>query len=140
MIAMLADNGIIHGQIANTTPLQKNHITMIWIGGAVRQPRTIDIICNQSDLPATLLGQLHLSHDDYSFSRDVLSETYTAPTAVHNYNNAQWICDSTGHLLYDFDLQRPLITESKDAERLQRLNKAMIQLTTTDLINKEIDD
>lgn len=140
LIVMLADHGIIHGQIDHTTPLQKNHIPMLWIGGAVRQPRTIDIICNQSDLPATLLGQLHLSHDDYSFSRDVLSETYTAPTAVHNYNNAQWICDSTGHLLYDFDLQRPLITESKDAERLQRLNKAMIQLTTTDLINKEIED
>lgn len=140
LIVMLADHGIIHGETDQTTPLQKNHIPMLWIGGAIRQPRTIDVLCNQSDLPATLLGQLHLSHDEYTFSRDVLSETYTAPTVVHNYNNAQWICDSTGHLLYDFDLQRPTICESKDAKRLQCLDKAMIQLTTEDLLNRGRND
>lgn len=137
LIVMMADHGIINGQIDQTTPLQKNHIPMLWLGGAVRQPRVVDVICNQSDLPATLLGQLHLNHDEYTFSRDVLSETYTTHVAVHNYNNAQWICDSTGHLLYDFDLQRPTISESSDAERLQRLDKAMIQLTTTDFQNRK---
>ena len=136
LIVLLADHGIINGQVDQTTPLQKNHIPMLWIGGAVRQPRVITTICNQSDLPATLLGQLHLSHDDYTFSRDVLSKTYTTPMAIHNYNNVQWICDSTGHVLYDFDLQRLTINESQDAERLERLDKAIIQLTTTDLQNR----
>ena len=136
LIVMLADHGIINGEVDQTTPLLKNHIPMLWVGGAVRQPRVITTICNQSDLPATLLGQLHLGHDDYTFSRDVLSATYTMPVAVHNYNNAQWICDSTGHVLYDFDLQRLTINESSDANRLERLDKAMIQLTTTDLQNK----
>ena len=93
----------------------------------------METLCNQSDLPATLLGQLHLNHDAFTFSRDVLSKTYTAPTVVHNYNNVQWICDSTGHILYDFDLKRITINESRDAERLERLDKAMIQLTSADL-------
>ena len=66
----------------------------------------------------------------------MLSETYTAPTVVHNFNNVQWICDSTGHVLYDFDLKKLTINESPDAERLERLDKAMIQLTTTDLLNR----
>ncbi|MBO4907504.1 MAG: LTA synthase family protein [Bacteroidaceae bacterium] len=136
LIVMMADHGIINGQIDQTTPLQKNHIPMLWVGGAVRQPRIIHTICNQSDMPATLLGQLHLCHDDYPFSRDILSETYTTPVAVHNYSNAQWICDSTGHVLYDFDLQRLTISESSDTLRLQRLDKAIIQLTTTDFQNR----
>lgn len=136
LIVMLADHGIIHGNIDQTTPLQKNHIPMLWMGGAIRQPRTIDVLCNQSDLPATLLGQLHLAHDEFTFSRDVLSATYTAPTVVHNYNNVQWIYDSTGHVLYDFDLQRLIINESRDAERLERLDKAMIQLTAEDLMER----
>ena len=136
LVILVADHGIVNKQIDQMKPLQKNHIPMLWLGGAVRQPRKIDVLCNQSDLSATLLGQLHLNHDEYTFSRDVLSETYTAPTVVHNYNNVQWICDSTGHVLYDFDLQRLVINESSDAERLLRLDKAIIQLTTADLKNK----
>lgn len=136
LIVLLADHGIVYGDIDQTKPMQKNHIPMLWLGGAVKQPKVINTLCNQSDLPATLLGQLHMFHDEFAFSRDVLSKTYTHPVAVHNYNNAQWICDSTGHVLYDFDLKRLTIKESRDAKQLERLNKAIMQLTTTDLQNR----
>jgi hypothetical protein len=109
---------------------------MLWVGGAIREPRIIDKLCNQSDLAATLFGQLHLNHDDFTFSRDVLSESYTVPTVVNNYSNAQWIYNATGHQLYDFDLKRPLINECKNAKQITRLNKAIIQQTTTDLQNR----
>lgn len=136
LVVLIADHGIIHGDVDLTTPLRKNHIPMLWLGGAVRKPCTITTLCNQSDLAATLLGQLQLDHHNFSFSRDVLSSTYRYPTAVSNYSNAQWICDSTGHLLYDFDLRRTTISESRDADRLLRLNKAIIQTTTNDLQNR----
>ena len=100
------------------------------------KPCTIDALCNQSDLAATLLGQLELPHDDFTFSRDVISETYTYPTAVHNYYNAQWMIDSTGHALYDFDAQRFIINEATDADRLLRVSKAILQLTTQDISSR----
>ena len=133
LIIITADHGINNGRIDQSTPLQKNHIPMLWIGGAVKEPRTIDVICNQSDMAATLLGQLQLPHDDFTFSRDVLSQTYVYPTAVHNYYNAQWLIDSTGHALYDFDAQRFIVSETTDADRLLRISKAMLQLTTQSL-------
>ena len=133
LIILTADHGINHDGIDQSMPLQKNHIPMLWIGGAVKEPRTIDVICNQSDLAATLLGQLHLSHDDFTFSRDVLSQSYTYPTAVHNYNNAQWLIDSTGHVLYDFDARHFIVKESADADRLLRVSEAVLQRTTSDL-------
>ena len=133
LIVLTADHGINHGDIDNTTPLLKHHVPMLWIGGAIRAPRTVDVLCNQSDLCATLLGQLGLSHDGYAFSRDVLSETYRHPTAANNYSNAQWLIDSTGHMLYDFDARRYVVSESADSVRLLRVSKAMIQTTLTDL-------
>ena len=133
LIVITADHGINNGRIDQSTPLQKNHIPMLWIGGAVMEPRTIDVLCNQSDLAATLLGQLELPHDDFTFSRDVVSQTYVYPTAVHNYYNAQWLIDSTGHALYDFDAQRFIVSETTDADRLLRVSKAMLQLTTQSL-------
>ena len=133
LIVITADHGINHGRIDQSTPLLKNHIPMLWIGGAVKEPRQVDLICNQSDMAATLLGQLQLPHDDFAFSRDVLSATYTYPTAVHNYYNAQWIVDSTGHALYDFDARRFIVSDGTDADRLLRVSQAMLQRTTHDL-------
>lgn len=133
LVILTADHGINYGQNDQSHPKAKNHIPMLWLGGAVKEPRQVNTICNQSDLAATLLGQLGLSHSDFAFSRDVLSATYTYPTAVHNYNNAQWLCDSTGHVLYDFDANRFIVSESADANRLLRVSKAILQTTTADL-------
>lgn len=133
LIIMLADHGINNGDIDQSKPLLKNHIPMLWVGGAVKEPRRIEALCNQTDLPATLLGQMHLSHKAFTFSRDVLSKSYHYPTAVNNYSNAQLLIDSTGYILYDFDARRLTISQTTDSARLLRLNKAILQVTTNDL-------
>lgn len=133
LIILIADHGIKSDGVDLANPLQKNHIPMLWVGGAVKKPHRIDKLCNQTDLAATLLGQLGLKHDDYPFSRDVLSSTYTYPTAVHNYNNAQLLIDSTGYILYDFDARRLTISRSPDSLRLTNVSKAILQQTTKDL-------
>lgn len=132
LIVLLADHGIPYKDLDETKPL-RNLIPVVWTGGAVREPRKIDQICNQSDIVATLLGQMALNHDDFTFSRDVLSSTYRYPTAVHNYNNAQSMIDSTGFILYDFDADQFLKQESRDADRMLNINKAILQKTTEDL-------
>lgn len=133
LLIILPDHGINYKQIDASTPLLKNHIPLLWLGGAVKAPRQIDVICNQTDLAATLLGQMGLSHDDFTFSRDILSASYRYPTAVNNYSNAQMIVDSTGCILYDFDAKHFIVNESTDADRLLRVNKAILQTTTTDI-------
>ncbi len=136
LIVVTADHGINYADVDQSRPLQKNHIPMLWLGGAVKEPRTIDVLCNQSDLAATLLGQMGLPHTQFAFSRDVLSATYVHPTAVHNYNNAQWMADSTGHVLYDLDARRIIIDQSPQAEHLARLSQAILQITSEDLRNR----
>lgn len=132
LVVMLPDHGIQYQQLDETKPL-RNLIPVVWTGGVVKAPKRIDKICNQSDLAATLLGQLGKSHDDFTFSRDVLSSTYRYPMAVHNYNNAQSMIDSTGFILYDFDANRFIKRDSKDADRMLKVSKAILQKTTNDL-------
>jgi phosphoglycerol transferase MdoB-like AlkP superfamily enzyme len=132
LVVMLPDHGIQYQQLDETMPL-RNLIPVVWTGGAVKTAKRIDKICNQSDIAATLLGQMGLPHDDFTFSRDVLSNTYRYPMAVHNYNNAQSMIDSTGFILYDFDASRFIKRDSKDAERMLKVSKAILQKTTNDL-------
>jgi len=136
VIIMLADHGITYRDIDQTKPLIKNHIPMIWVGGAIKEPRRVETLCNQTDVAATLLGQMGLKHDAFTFSRDVLSQNYRYPTAVNNYSNAQLLIDSTGYILYDFDGRRLTMSQSPDTARLSRLNKAILQVTTNDLKNR----
>jgi len=126
LIVLLPDHGINYNEIDELHPL-KNHIPMIWIGGAVKKPRRIETICNQTDLPATLLAQLGMSHNDYTFSRDVLSKTYTNPIAIHTYNEGVSMVDSTGFT--HFDLNTQTIKGRGDIT----LGKAILQAASKDL-------
>lgn len=96
LIVLLPDHGIAYPAGISDTNERKSHIPLIWTGGAVKKPCCIDRICNQSDLAATLLGQLGLPHNDFTFSRDVMSRSYTRPSAVHTWSEGIYYLDSTG--------------------------------------------
>ena len=132
LVILLPDHSINYNGIDQTCR-ERNRIPMVWLGGAVKEPRRIDAICNQTDLAATLLAQLGLPHDEYRWSRDVMSSSYRYPFAVHNYNNGFSLTDSTGFMAYDLDSQRIIADSCTDARRLERLGKAILQATTKDL-------
>ena len=135
LVILLPDHGINNKDIDETKQL-RNHIPMLWLGGAVKQPRIIEKICNQTDLAATLLGQMGIDHSDYRFSRDVVSENYTYPFAVHNYTEGFSMIDSTGFMVYSLDADKIVVNESSDAERLTKVGKAILQVTSEDLSGK----
>ena len=132
LVIMLPDHGIFYQDIDESNPLL-NHIPMIWVGGVVKEARRVEQICNQTDLPATLLGQLGLNHDAYTFSRDVLSKTYTRPVAIHTYDDGFTMIDSTSFVNYDFISDRVVRSEGNGCERLIRQAQAILQAATKDL-------
>ena len=132
LVVMLPDHGIPHNGLDETTSLL-NHIPMIWVGGAVKAPRKIEQVCNQTDLPATLLGQLGVPHDDFSFSRDVLSATYTHPFATHTFDNGFSMVDSASFVSFDFVSNKVIAEEGKRNEQLLTIGKAILQAASDDL-------
>lgn len=132
LVVMLPDHGIVYGGLDESAPLL-NHIPMLWVGGAVKQPRRIEQVCNQTDLPATLLGQLGITHADYTFSRDVLSQTYTRPFAIHTYDDGYTMIDSASFVNYDFISNRVVSTYGKGSDQLMQHAKAILQAASKDL-------
>lgn len=116
----------------------RNRIPMVWTGGAVKEPKKLDMLCNQSDFAATLLGQMRISHADFTFSRDVTSSSYRYPFAIHMFNNGISMTDSTGFMLYDLTSEQIIVKTSPDAERMARTAKAVLQMAGEDL--KKLDD
>ena len=136
LIIFLPDHSIDYGPYTESEPL-RNKIPLVWTGGAIRSHQDISTYCNQTDLAATLLAQLRLSHDQFRWSRDVLSKSYTYPFATHNYNNGFSLTDSTGFMAYDLESQHIITDKSSETARLEKMGKAILQATTKDLKNIE---
>ncbi len=103
------------------------HCPMLWLGGALRQPRRINTLMNQSDVAATLLGQMQLPYTHFPYSRNVLSRGYTYPFAYSTYPGGILFKDSTGTTVFDITSETSILNEPlpNDA-RLQRA-KSILQ-------------
>jgi len=132
LLVLLPDHGIPYNEIIESHPLL-NHIPMIWIGGVVKEPRRISQVCNQTDLPATLLGQLGINHDEYTFSRDVLSSTYTQPFAINTFDDGYSVYDSITFVNYDFIGDRVVVGQGANQEELMKRARAVLQAASEDL-------
>lgn len=127
LIVCTADHGFNHREI--TSP-DFPHIPMLLTGGAIKEPSRIDVLMSQTDLPATILGQLDIPHEEFIFSRDVLADTYTYPFAFNTFNNGFNFRDSTGCTVYDNVANKALTGPD---ERREETGKAILQTLYKDL-------
>ena len=132
LVIMLPDHGFSYLGVGEEHELH-DHVPMLWLGGAIKTPRRIEQLCNQTDLPATLLGQLGIIHDDFRFSRDVMSKSYRYPFAVHTYNNGITMKDSTGFAVFDLNANRIIVDKSSNSELLLKKGKAILQTAAKNL-------
>lgn len=117
------------------TDKERNHILFMMLGGAIKEAKRIDTICNQTDLVATLLAQLQLPNNDFKFSRNILSPQYTNPFAYHCYNNGISLMDSTGYSVYDLTGCKETTAPTPESAERIKIAKAILQSTYNDFFN-----
>lgn len=128
LVIFVSDHGYHYPAELTDYEPRRFHIPMLWIGGAVKEPRIVDTFANQTDLAATLLHQLGLPHDEYTFSKDIFCPA--APKyAFYTYPNGFGFIDSTGVSVFDNEGNKPLIKEPKESSET-RLNKGKALLQT----------
>lgn len=128
LLILVPDHGYQYpSDIAYNSP-ERHHIPMLWLGGAVRRPLVVGDYASQTDLAATLLGQMSLSHDDFPFSRD-LSRGGASRFGYWTFNDGFGIIDSSGATVYDCTSDTIVGSRgSSDSLRLVR-GKALLQKT-----------
>lgn len=118
-----------HGFLYNTcyTDPAFFHAPMLWLGGAVRAPRVVHTLMNQSDMAATLLSQLQLPHNNFPYSRNVLSRNYTYPFAYTTFADGFLFADSTGVTVFDNTQQKAVVNNPVDNGLREKRGKAVLQ-------------
>lgn len=133
LVILLSDHGFLYPRSTKHYEPARQRMPMIWLGGAIKEPKVISAYASQIDLAATLLNQLGLPHSDFSFSKNIFNPL-SPKFAFYTYPNGFGFIDSTGITAYDCDSEQILIAspQTNNEERVRK-GKAMLQTLYDDL-------
>lgn len=136
LVIFVSDHGFRYPEDVKDYEPHRFHIPMLWIGGAVNKPAVVTAFANQTDLAATLLNQLGLPHDEFTFSKDLFAPGHPE-YAFYTYPNGFGFIDSTGVSVFDNEGGKPLLQEPEENSEVRlRKGKALLQTLYDDLGNR----
>ena len=110
VVILVADHlGAYPERIDNLT-LSRFQIPLIITGGAVDGHQRLEVYGSQQDIAATLLAQLGISHEDFTFSKDLLDPSIPH-FAFFTIPDAFGIADSQNRLIYDNQATKIVVDE-----------------------------
>ena len=133
LLIVVADHGV---NLPKPVTDRKAHskIPMLLSGGAITDQFQIDTPVSQTDLAATILGQLGIAHDDFIFSRDIFADTYTTPFGYHAFHNGVMLTDKDGMTSVDTMLNE--VEEGEDDPHRRKQIDAILQKLYQDLADR----
>jgi len=88
LVVVTADNGLPHQQVTDMDLTQyRIPLLLEWVGPGHRRAFRDDRLGSQMDIVATVMGQVRLPYDDYTFGRDLLD---TIPHGVPFAFFSEW--------------------------------------------------
>ena len=135
LIILVADHSTPYPDFRIHDP-KRYRIPLLWTGGAIERPRTVETIGSQTDIAATLLSELGLTHREFTFSHDLMDPA--APHyAFYTFSDGFGFVDGTGASAYDCGADRPVHASPPDdvpgSDRRILLGKACLQTLFDDL-------
>ena len=73
VIVFVPDHLGAYPEHLNNLSVERYQIPLLMVGGAIRNPRKVETYGSQQDIAATLLSQLEIPHNEFTFSKDMLN-------------------------------------------------------------------
>ncbi|MBO4826624.1 MAG: sulfatase-like hydrolase/transferase [Prevotella sp.] len=102
---------------------ERYHVPVLLLGGALKETGTVDTYGSQADLAATLLAQMGISHKDFTYSKDMLSDA--APHfAYFGTANGYGLLSADNQLIFDLKTDKAVVDAGKEEGKNKDLLKA----------------
>ena len=110
-------------------------IPLILTGGAIARPMKVALVGSQNDIAATLLGQLGVKHQDFLFSKNMMSDA-TPKFAFFDVPDAFGMVSEENSIIYDNKTQKIVYDQGKKGYNLKR-GQAYLQKLYDDIASKK---
>ncbi len=132
LVIIVADHGHRLPGNLSVEDLERFHIPMYWLGGALQvPPMNVDKVISQSDLPAMLLSQFNWEHSDYTFSKNSISSKINNYAFYNFKGGIGWITDSTS-FIYDTNINQILFEKGTTKKEYPMAFKQLIEMDFND--------
>lgn len=136
LFVLIADHGTPGPAKANSQMRERYHIPMIWTGGALAKSDTVvSTIGSQKDMVATLLNQLALPANKFTFSRNLLSPDED-DYAFFTYPDAFGYITDDSYQVYDNTAKRYIVKEGVISPLDSIRGKAYLQVVSADHLKR----
>ena len=134
LIVLVADHGYRYPHDVKEYEPRRYHVPILWLGGAVEKAEVVETYCSQTDIAATLLGQLELPHEEFTFSKDIFS-CHGEDFCFYTFINGFGYMDKGGYAVFDNEGNRILVEEPGGPASEERIakGKALLQTLYDDL-------
>lgn len=139
LVILVPDHALTFPRTLPNYDISRHHIPMVWTGGAVTEPVIVGGMWSQSDIAATLLGQLGLDDGEFIFSRNIFNPQQE-PMAFYTFNHGFGFLDMSGATVWDIESGRALINEGDEGSALrEKRGKAILQTLMEDMAGRGSD-
>lgn len=134
LVVIIADHGSrLPGRLDDHEE-KRFRIPMLWLGGALAVRDTvITRLGNQTDLPATILGQMDLDYSEFRFSKNLLMNT--PEFAFYNFANGFGFLIPGAYVVWDHGA-RMYFVEEGDFTLAAQYSEALYQIAHKDYLKR----
>ena len=126
LVVFIADHGSRLPLRLDDHEEKRFRIPMLWLGGALEvQDTVISKFGNQTDLLATILGQMGLDYSEFRFSKNLLANT--REFAFYNFSNGFGFLMPGGYVVWDHGA-RMYIVEKGEYKLAAQYGEALYQI------------
>lgn len=125
LIIIVADHVGAYKEQLDNYDITRYQIPLILTGGTIRQPMRINLVGSQNDIAATLLGQLGINHNDFLFSKNMMSDR-SPHFAFFTVPDAFGIVTKDNAAIFDNKSKRTVFKKGKDKGDVKK-GKAYLQ-------------
>lgn len=135
VIVFVPDHLGAYPEHLNNLSVERYQIPLLMVGGAIRNPRKVDAYGSQQDIAATLLSQLAIPHNEFTFSKDMLNPN-SPHFAFFTVPDAFGLVTADNQVIFNCQASDVAVDEGTAKGKNLPLGKAYLQKLYDDLAKR----
>ena len=126
LVVLVPDHLGCYPQNIDNLSVERYQIPLIFLGGALKGPGTVDIHGSQTDIAATLLGQMGIAHHEFTYSKDMFNPS-SPHFAFFTFPDAFGLVDEDNQVVFNNESKKVVLDRGKRPGKNLKRGKAYLQ-------------
>ena len=126
LVVLVPDHLGCYPQDIDNLSVERYQIPLIFLGGALKEPGTVDIHGSQTDIAATLLGQMGIAHHEFTYSKDMFNPS-SPHFAFFTFPDAFGLVDEDNQVVFNNESKKVVLDRGKRPGKNLKRGQAYLQ-------------